>query len=185
MESRSTRDGFSLITFFVIVVALGLLIFFLFPSFSMVRERGRRTTCLNYMCQKSLALSLYRADHKGASPTHITELTPYIGGDRNVNLFMCPTRNLSLKGPFPKRISELLASPQYVGFDYLSATTKVPDIAVSETIFPQMCEKPGNHGKDGINILFQDGHASWWPGTIEEYAASNSLVITVNTNWVR
>jgi prepilin-type processing-associated H-X9-DG protein len=131
-----------------------------------------------------LAFHLYATEHGERYPTNIMELSKYVGGDTNVRMFMCPTRTRSLPGEAPTRISQFYTAPQFVGYESLSATSSVPHREVSATIDPRMCDKAGNHGSDGINMLLADGHVEWWSGTIEAYARSNSLMITINTNWV-
>jgi competence protein ComGC len=181
----SSRGGFSLLKIVVVVILVGLLYFIFIPSLPVVRERGRRTSCLNYMCQKGLAINLYQRDHQNADPSCISDLLSYIGDDRNIVIFMCPSRTRMLHGKPPKRFSDLLKAPEYMGYDWLDVTSTIPGQVIEKTRCPVMCDKPGNHGTDGITILYADGHGGWWPGTIEDYAASNSLVITVNTNWAR
>jgi hypothetical protein len=164
----------------VVVVLLS----YLFSCVAMVRERGRRTWCLSHLKQIGLAFNLYAAAHKEAEPTHIMELAKYIGGEQNVRMFSCPTHRRHYKGTPITRLSQIPANPDYIGYDYLSVTSAIPSKLASLTVIPVMCDKPGNHGEDGITILFKDGHAAWWSGNLESYAASNSLTITINTTWL-
>jgi prepilin-type processing-associated H-X9-DG protein len=168
----------------ILAILAGLYVLIV-PSCAMVRERGRRTSCHNYMKQKGLAFNLYAADHNEAQPTNVLELSRYIGGDSNVRVFFCPSRIRHLSRPAPQLISQLKDFPAYQCFDYLQSTSSVQGIRVHATITPIMCDKPENHDHEGITILFADGHVGWWEGTIEDYGRSNNLVITVRTDWVK
>lgn len=169
----------------LISAVLLAVLYFLLTPMSWPIDYGRRIICKNQLKCIGFSVECYKHENGGKVPAYITDLIIYIGGEANVSLFFCPTRKRSLKGTPPGRISDLAASPQYFGYDFLSATSTVPGNTTAENIIPLMCDKPGNHGKGGINILFFDCHTAWWPSTIEEYAASNQLLITVNTNWVR
>ncbi len=181
---KQNRRGFSLVELLVVVGLIGLLLILLTPTHG-PRERGRRTWCKQSLLQIGLAINRYQSDHNGLDPTNVTDLIKYVGGDQNRKLFMCPSMMQHFRGEAPERITDLHAAPQFVGDEYLFCTSSVPDREVGATVNPRMCDKAGNHGTDGINILFADGHAAWWAGTIEEYGRSNSLTIAINTNWVK
>lgn len=180
----------------ILALALGLVLYL-----GTLRESGRRCTCICQLKQLGLAMHLYEADHyqptakeeaegkwpyspRFIPPDKITDLIRYLGGDDRVRIFFCPTKTLKFSSEQPKTITDLTRNDEWMSYDFL-ATQTLGGEEVERSIQPILCDKPGNHGKDGINIVFADGHVVWWPGTVAEFARSNRLVITAVTNWVR
>lgn len=62
------RDGFTLIELLVVIGITAVIAAILFPVFTTVRERGRRTTCQSNLKQITLAVQQYVQDN-GAYPT--------------------------------------------------------------------------------------------------------------------
>lgn len=173
------RIIYSLLIGFGVLVWLGLC----FPFGGRIRERGKRTMCMNNLKQLGLAMDYYAADHEGGRPTKLSDFIKYIGGDENRKMFMCPSVAWELKTPAPTLISQFKDHLDYMSYDLLSSTGLVEG-PVNAAIAPVMCDRPLNHKAEGISILFADSHVAWWPGTLEEYARSNSLSITARTNWL-
>ncbi len=157
-----------------VLVLLGLFV----PFGGRIRERGKRTWCNNNLKQLGLAMNLYAADHEEERPSKLSNFIKYVGGDENRKMFMCPSATWELKTPAPVLISQFKDHLDYLSYDLLSATGLVAG-PVSATIEPVMCDRPLNHEAEGINILFADGHVTWWPGTLSDYARSNALAITI------
>jgi prepilin-type N-terminal cleavage/methylation domain-containing protein/prepilin-type processing-associated H-X9-DG protein len=65
MQQRrcSRPGGFTLVELLVVIAILAVLAAFLFPVFSRVREKARRTACLSHLRQLGAALLIYAQDY--------------------------------------------------------------------------------------------------------------------------
>jgi prepilin-type N-terminal cleavage/methylation domain-containing protein/prepilin-type processing-associated H-X9-DG protein len=66
----SSRRGFSLIELLVVIAIIVILAGILFPVFSVVRAKARRTTCEHNLSQLGHALKLYADDYDGYLPSY-------------------------------------------------------------------------------------------------------------------
>jgi prepilin-type N-terminal cleavage/methylation domain-containing protein/prepilin-type processing-associated H-X9-DG protein len=66
--SQMKRHGFTLVEMLVVLAIMVVLSALLFPVFSHVREKGRRTSCQSNLKQIGLALQQYTSDHDGIYP---------------------------------------------------------------------------------------------------------------------
>ena len=64
------RKAFTLIELLVVIAILGLLAAVLFPVFAGVRERARRTACLNNLRQLAMAVQAYAQDNNDYIPPY-------------------------------------------------------------------------------------------------------------------
>ncbi len=61
--------GFTLIVLLVVIAIIGVLVGMLMPAVQMVREAGRRTTCLNNLRQLSIAVTQYHETRQKIPPS--------------------------------------------------------------------------------------------------------------------
>lgn len=84
------RNGFTLIELLVAIAIIAIVAAILFPVFTAVRERGRRTTCQSNLKQIAIAMQQYVQDNEGAYPSSLNwGYAPY-SYLKNVAVFRCP-----------------------------------------------------------------------------------------------
>src|SRR5689334_22710458 len=109
----SSRRGFTLIEFLVVIAIIAILAAILFPVFAQAREKARSTSCLSNTRQLGTAHMMYMQDYDetvviryqgcpSTGPTNLTDLLwigvvqPYI---KNGQIFVCPSAANSHYGP--------------------------------------------------------------------------------------
>ena len=65
---RARRRAFTLIEILVVIAIIGLLAAIIFPTFILVREKARRTSCVSNLKQIGAAMEMYKADYDGRFP---------------------------------------------------------------------------------------------------------------------
>ena len=84
------RGGFTLIELLVVVAITAIIAAILFPVFSTLRERGRRTTCQSNLKQFAMAMQQYVQDSNGTYPLSLYWQDTVYSYTKNVQVFRCP-----------------------------------------------------------------------------------------------
>ncbi|MDP6525252.1 MAG: DUF1559 domain-containing protein [Kiritimatiellia bacterium] len=130
------------------LLVLGVVVlYFLLPAIACSRERLPRISCANNLKQIGLGIKMYAADHGKAFPPRFVDIRNYMADQ--ASMFICPT--------FGNEPGPIGTVDEWTDYAYV--------VGLSETNAPNtivMYCHPKNHGGDGANILFLDGHCEWF-----------------------
>jgi prepilin-type processing-associated H-X9-DG protein len=163
-QTKSKKPILVLVVLACIVIPV--IYFMAMPQITSPGRRADRAQCLSNLKQIGLALALYADDYQGHLPPQNGVkgldflLRPDILNETNVpDFFHCPKDTKRRVARIGEPLTEDTCSYIYVGGVWLRepATNAVP-----------ICwDKPENHGSQGLNVLFNDGHVQWL--TLEEW----------------
>lgn len=148
-----------------IVVIGGMLISVLLPSLCRSGESANRIKCASNLRQIGQAIALYAQDNGGQYPPSLAVLLAH--EDITSDVMVCPSSNdeRSLAADSARAVDELTAAETnasghkhclsyvYAGRG-LNVKTMPPTAVVAY-------EPLNNHGGDGTEVLFGDGHVEW------------------------
>jgi prepilin-type processing-associated H-X9-DG protein len=127
------------------------------PALSRGRETANRVRCANNLNQIGQAIQLYANGNKGKYPPDLGTLVK--SGAVPIDLLVCPAGDAAIPVAIRTATKEEQAvwaneSSSYVYVAAALDLNAAPDAAV-------LYEKEGNHGEDGMNFLYGDGHVEW------------------------
>ncbi len=171
--------GFSLLELLLVVAILVLLTTLYWSPNSGSRQRALQAACQRNLEKIGIALQIYAKDNTGRFPmannaTRSEEalelLVPQYTSDTSV--FVCAASKDAAPRPGQSLATSKISYAYYMGRgssnaqDVIVTDTQVNAEAKSagEPVFSLTGKAPGNnHGKDGGNLLFGDGHAQASP----------------------
>lgn len=138
-------------------VAYGLLmVSILVPSLSRARETAQRVQCASNMRQIGMAILLYTNENRGEYPPKLEDLL--LTQDINSLVFVCPSTNdTAAPGATGPAQAPNLSTGGHLSYVYVGAG--LTNSTSAETII--LYEPMTNHGGDGMNVLYGDGHVEF------------------------
>jgi len=130
----------------------------LLPSLNRARETANRVKSAANLKQIGSGAILYANENKGAAPPDLGKLITDEG--LTAREFICPSGDTSLPMTISTGTPEQQAAWVNAHSDYVYVKPAGPLSAVASDV-PLAYEKLGLHGKDGINILYGDGHVDF------------------------
>jgi prepilin-type processing-associated H-X9-DG protein len=125
------------------------------------RETANRVKCASNLRQIGQAILLYANDHDGQFPDTLQTLFKDEDLDLTPGVFVCPSANdVQATGATREEIARNLDEPNHMSYVYLGrgltkASPKDTVVAYDREI---------NHGRQGGNVLYADGHVDWQAG---------------------
>jgi prepilin-type processing-associated H-X9-DG protein len=138
--------------------AFGLfLISILIPSIGRPRETANRVKCASNLRQIGQAIASCTGDFHGQYPNNFGDLL--LTEDITSSIFICPSANdLPAQGATTQETVTDLFNPGHCSYIFLgkglTSATVQPDMVIA-------LEPLTNHGGDGTNVLFGDGHVEF------------------------
>jgi len=125
-----------------------------FPSGS--REVANRVKCASNLRQIGVAIDQYARDHDGKCPDDFADLL--LNDDITAAVFVCPSAaDIPASGRSQQEIARNLKKPGCCSYLYFAKGVRAP----WEPTRVLATEPLENHGEDGINVLYGDGHVGW------------------------
>jgi prepilin-type processing-associated H-X9-DG protein len=126
----------------------------LLPSLNRARETANRVKCASNLRQIGQGCVMYANDHKGAYPPDLGAIIKNY--EIPLDSFVCPTRGTPVPPEIFSATDDKKAAWVNENTDYVYLGKGMNNTATPDTV---VCyEKRDNHGGDGMNILFGDGH---------------------------
>jgi prepilin-type processing-associated H-X9-DG protein len=128
----------------------------LLPSLNRSRETANRVKCASNLRQIGQGILLYANDNKGQYPPDLATL--YKSEDIQISAFICPSGDTTIppdirNAPRDKQASWITDHTDYIYLGKAMNNTAAPDTVV--------CYEKDQDHKDGMNLLFGDGHVEY------------------------
>jgi prepilin-type processing-associated H-X9-DG protein len=168
-EAKEERSAQPIWPVFAVILVLGLLM--LLPFREKPTEKGRRVACLSYEKQILIAIAMYADDNHGRCPMDSSNPTlvrsmQLLSNMIPAKILHCPDDHRPGARPEDdfKKLTTLNISYSYVPNLKWRDVPDSPVIAdrIYTTAKGSRWPDSGNHGTNGGNVGFIDGHVAWY-----------------------
>ena len=109
---------------------------------------------------------MYAVAHGGRYPDDFAAL--YLSEDLTSEVFICASsQGERAVGDTPEATAKLLSQPLHMTYVYAGKGLTAPVARPGETILAY--ERLENHNRDGMNVLYADGHVEFQPKAAAEH----------------
>ena len=148
-----------LVILLLVAVTVALLAAFFGPSCCRAREPANRVKCTANLRTIGQAIRMYADDHGGRLPDSLEQMFLAMPGVMSSETLVCPSsQDERATGTTPETLRAQLTNPgpvvRHVSYVYLGKGMTLesagPDVVLAH-------DRPGNHNRHGINVLYGDG----------------------------